>query len=64
MFTLFATNHFETVKFEESYLEWKLAEQMFYTAVKCVDCKEAVIMDATTGEILLEYDKNTITDYR
>ena len=64
MFTLIATNYFGTVNFEESYLEWELAEFSFFTAIGCVDCKDAMIINATTGELLLEYADKTITDYR
>lgn len=64
MFTLMATNYFGTVNFEERYLEWELAEFSFFTAIGCVDCKDAMIINATTGELLLEYADKTITDYR
>ena len=66
MFTLIAKNHFNTVEFEESYLEWELAEQMFNVARKCVDCKCAVLLNAATGEVILDWDavKHILEDYR
>lgn len=55
MYTVFATNHFGTVHFEQTYLEKKLAYDTFKIAIKCEDCKSATVMDALTGEILEEF---------
>lgn len=55
MYIVTATNFVNTVTFEEYYLERKLAFDMFNTATKCVDCEQAMIISATTGEVLAEY---------
>lgn len=64
MYTVFANNHFHNVNFEQSFLEYKLAEMVFKTACKCEDCETAMIMNALTGELVAEYDYvNGITTY-
>lgn len=61
MFTVFAFNHANTVDFEKSYLEWDYALQIFNTATKCEDCRSAFIIDATTGELIMDWNANTKT---
>ena len=56
MYTVFANNHFRTVEFEESYLEFNLALFAFNAAVKCADCENAILIDALTGEIIMAWD--------
>ncbi len=66
MYELNARNHVDTVNFEEYYLESDYSLQMFKVACKCVDCKYAVLLNACTGEILLDYNgvTHTLRDYR
>lgn len=56
MFEVTATNHVRTVEFDEYYLENDMAILAFNTAMKCVDCSHALLMNALTGEIMREYD--------
>ena len=63
MYTVFANNHFETVNFEQSFLEYTLAEMVFKTACKCEDCASAMMMNALTGEVLADFNNGKITTY-
>ncbi len=56
MYEVYAVNHTRTTKFEERYLDDGLAVNTFITATKCVDCSYAYIIEATTGEIIADYD--------
>jgi hypothetical protein len=56
MYTVYATNHFGNVTFEHTYLEFALALQIFKIACKCDDCECASIIDATTGEVITEWN--------
>ena len=56
MYTVNARNHFRTVEFEQSYLEFDLALFAFNAAVKCADCENAMLLDALTGEIIMAWD--------
>lgn len=56
MYTVIAHNHFRTVNFEESYLEFDLALFAFNTATKCADCENAILISALTGEIIMAWD--------
>ena len=58
MYTLYAYNHFGTVSREWNFLEKSYAVEMFNTAARCVDCKLAQLVDAITGEIIMEYNYN------
>lgn len=56
MYTVYAENHFENVRFEENFLELAYAELAFNIAKRCLDCKWAVLTDALTGEVLKDWD--------
>lgn len=58
MYTVTAHNHFKTINFEETYLEFDLALFAFNTAVECVDCENAMLMNALTGEIIMAWEYN------
>lgn len=52
MYEVIAYNGLNEVKFDEYYLDREYALAMFNTATKCVDCHQADLLSATTGEIL------------
>ena len=53
MFTVYAITH-NGCTFEKTYIDVDYAAMVFLTATNCEDIKDAYIMDATTGEILVE----------
>ena len=62
MFTVMARTHFGKT-WEMTCIDDEMAYMLFDTARKAVDCKNAVIVDATTGEILAEYENGKLTYY-
>lgn len=56
MYTVYANNHFNDVNFEQSFLELKLAQDVFNVATKCVDCTKATLINALTGEVLMDFN--------
>ena len=56
MYEVIANNKIDTIKFDEYYMDKDYARLTFDTAMKCVDCAEVILMDATTGEILLSWE--------
>lgn len=56
MYTVFAKNHVGTVDNEWNFLEYSLALQMFMVATDCIDCARAELMNAMTGELIMEFD--------
>ena len=55
MYTVYAKNYTHTVDFEETYLEFEFALQVYYTSRKAVDCESVGLMNALTGEILKDW---------
>ncbi len=64
MYTVYANNYFKTIEFERSFLSEKSAIFTFETAMKCVDCASACIIDATTGEVLRDWEKGKLEIYK
>ena len=56
MYTVYAKNFAHTVEFEETYLELEYALQIYKTAKSAVDCESVGLLDATTGEILKDWN--------
>lgn len=62
MFTVIATTNFGK-NWEMTCIDDELAYMLFDTARKAVDCASAIVIDATTGEVLAEYEHNKLTYY-
>lgn len=54
MFEVLAFTHDNKTTFDKYYLDWEYALTVFNTACKCEDCRSAFIVDATTGELILD----------
>lgn len=54
MFEVFAFTYDNETTFDKYYLDWEYALQVFNIACKCEDCRSAFIVDATTGELILD----------
>lgn len=63
MYTVYAYNYLKTIEFERSFLNEELAIMIFETAIKCVDCANACIIDATTGEVLRDWEEGKLEIY-
>lgn len=55
MFTVTATTHSGKI-WEQTYIDGEYAVIDFYTATSAVDCKNVMLVDATTGEVHMEWD--------
>lgn len=56
MYEIYGINHIGTIEFHKYYMEAKLAKYIFTTLISCEDCAHAHVLDATTGEVLAEWD--------
>lgn len=54
MYELTVTTHFEKEK-TWKFIEYLYAEQMYEIAKTCVDCANAVLIDAMSGEVIVEW---------
>lgn len=57
MFTLTIKNHFGKEK-TWNFVEYLFAEQMFEIAKTCIDCSWAILTDAMSGEVIVEWSYN------
>lgn len=57
MYALTVKTHFEKEK-TWTFVEYLFAEQMYEVAKTCVDCASAILMDAMSGEVIVEWSYN------
>ena len=56
MYEVIAHNKIGTITYDEYYMEKDYARVAFNAAMKCVDCANVDLIDATTGEVLLSWE--------
>lgn len=57
MYQIIATDNFGTIQFKENVLDKTFAFYLWETARTCADCATADIIDLTTGELIIGWDK-------
>lgn len=63
MYHVYAINHLETAEFSETFIDKRYAWDVFIDICSAVDCKRALINDAFTGEIFIEWEDDCMTIY-